>query len=236
MQAIDSLLGGLRLVQAFPGSVRELARANANRAEHSFFPRLASRAKYRQGRLQAALQALGSPRPATLGMQRLREARLAQGFMNTRELAAKLGMERADLRKWIDAGVLGERAARGRHRACDWFSSGDASRLESFLKGRASATAWARRMSLTVVDVRNLLSAGLLAEPSEAMATVAFSGLQLDAEMAAKLESELDALATRVAEPSGWIPVKRALRSWGGGTNLGRPSFLLRFLAACRAG
>ncbi|QDH74246.1 RodZ family helix-turn-helix domain-containing protein [Brevundimonas sp. M20] len=216
MQAVESLLGGLRLIQGFPTSVRELARAKANRAEHSFFRRLACHANYRQGRLKAALQALGSPRPATLGMQRLREARLAQGFMTIRELAAKLRIERADLRRLIDVGVLGERAARGRHRACDWFSSEDAGQVESFLKGRVSATAWARRMSLTVVDVRNLLSAGLLSEPSE-MARVAFSGLQLDAEIAVKLESELAALATPVADLSGWIPVKQALRRWGGG-------------------
>lgn len=216
LQAVESLIGGLRLIQAFPTSVRELARVKANRAEHSFFRRLACHANYRQGRLQAALQALGSPRQATLGMQRLREARLAQGFLTIRELAAKLRIERADLRRLIDAGVLGERAARGRHRACDWFSSEDVGQLESFLKRRVSATAWARRTSLTVVDVRNLLSAGLLFEPSE-MARVAFSGLQLDAEIAVKLESDLAALATPVADPSGWIPVKQALRSWGGG-------------------
>lgn len=211
------LVSGARLLAGFPGSVRSLANVDRNEPENPFFRRLAARASGRAGPLKEAIRLLVRSRPDLPGIIRLQMARVNQGLMTATDLAAELKIQRAELRRLINGGVLGKREPRGRLRAYDWFSREDLKQLQNFLGGRVSAYGWAQAIGLTEVDARQLLAFGLVTEASDELVRTTFASLQLDARSAAVFEQSVRSCAERGKATPDWMPIKDAFRGFGGG-------------------
>lgn len=213
----DLLISGLRTIRGAPDSIENLAKLRENEAEDPFLTRMRSFAGLRSGALRDAIWLLLSPKPDDPGVRRLKRARTSRGLKTATEAAAQLQVERSQLRKLVDAGLLGERSPRGAERTYDWFSEGDVAQMQTLLRSRVSAGAWGRRMGLSDVEVRQLLADRLIGEHPDARLQVVFGGLQLDARRAAEFEKSIRRRCSDSRATEAWVPVRRAFRGIGGG-------------------
>lgn len=211
------LISGLRALLGAPHTIEKLAKLDRNEPEDPFFNRMRTAASGREGPLKDAIRLLLRPQLDGPGVRRLKRAREAQQMMTATDVAAHLQIERSQLRKLVDGGLLGPRSSRGQERTYDWFSRQDAQHLQRVVRGRVSAWTWGRRMGLGGADVRQLLAERLIEECADERLHTVFGGLQLDARYTAEIESAIKLCCKQAAVTDAWVPVSRAFRGVGGG-------------------
>ncbi|RZJ19396.1 MAG: hypothetical protein EON91_01545 [Brevundimonas sp.] len=212
----EGLIDGLETLYGFPESLRRVADANENKIEPAFFHRLEVAAQARDGPLREMLDTMAAMRGRRRGVSRLKQKRVAGGKMTATQLAAALHIERSQLRTIIDAGVLGDREARGQQRRYDWFSEEDFHRAAAFVGGRAYASSWAKQTRVSPVVVRQLLGVGLLKLDRSIEVEQVFDKPQLTK---ASIDGFSSALLDRIqfSHPHrDWVPLHDAFTVIGG--------------------
>lgn len=211
------LAAGMKLVTRFPASIQELAGTNDNLPKPRFFARIRKAAEASDRDLRRTMLAISAMEPEAHGPVRLRKLRQANNLLTMTELARALRVENSRIRSMADAGVFGRRDARGNARKYDWFSDADYARGREFLDRRIFASAWAKQVDLSMMDVRQLVSAGRLDRCSgRAVDRVFAGGLQLTTESCRSFEGALLSRIRFSNDGSCWIPLERAFASIGG--------------------
>ncbi|WAC59786.1 hypothetical protein [Brevundimonas sp. SL130] len=208
---------GLQIVKDAPDSIDALRNVDQNLPAHPFFGRIRKAAKSHCFDVNRALRRLMGPEPLFYGILHLKSLREKQKQMTATQVAARLKIERSQLRTLIDGGVLGERKGRGVERVHDWFSEDDVARLDTVLRSRVSAWNWGRRVGLSNVDVRQLLAARIIEPYVAASAPDLFPGLQLSAASLAGLERMVQLACVGAGSGDKWLPVVQVFRRLGGG-------------------
>lgn len=206
------LLKGLACVCDYPGVLRSHVRAGdySNARRSPFFTRVwQTTQSWQDAQLQDVLAELEkSLEPIVHGVARLRYIREANDQLTLTQAAAELQIEKASLRRLVDAGALPPSPERGVRRRIRWFSSDDLEALRRLLRRRISITDASRRFGLPHSGFEQLVSAGFLDLCPVPGVQEAFDGLQLDH---ASLKRLVACLTDRLAYPSVTDPARHTL-------------------------
>ncbi|KQZ06167.1 hypothetical protein ASD21_00550 [Caulobacter sp. Root1455] len=100
--------------------------------------------------------------PCPHGPSRLRQKREVGGQLTLRQAAQQLRLENRDLRKLIDAGLIGAPKGRGVVRKCQWLDPGEVNSCVRRLEDRMSLQEFSRAFRIPVRGVAQLVSLGVL--------------------------------------------------------------------------
>lgn len=213
----EGVAAGLKLLQGYPISFRDIADSAVNTVENPFFRKFAAGALTREGELKGVINVINHMAPEKRGVERLRIVRVAQRQFTATELAAALGIEKSRVRDMADAGVFGPRAPRGVQRKYDWFSKVDIEKGRAFIDSRIFASQWAKRMGLSPMDVCQLVGDGLLGAVSDAAAQRVFaSKLQIEKRSQLRFEEEILSHVRFSGCVDQRVPVVQAFKMIGG--------------------
>jgi len=217
MRSYPSLAAGMEFVLGYPVSAHALTETTSNTPKPAFFRRMEGAAEARGGDLRKVMAMISAMDPKAHGVTRLRNLRLSHNLLSTTELARALRVENARVKAMSDAGVFGERNPRGVLRKHDWFTDRDLALGRECLDSRTFASTWAKEVGLSVADVLQLLSAGLIKQIPQVVVGIFGDSLQIEAESLRALEGALLSKINFESESYDFVPIQWAFASIGGG-------------------
>ncbi len=212
-----SLAAGMEFVLGYPASAHALTEASSNTLKPAFFRRMEVAAEARGGDLRKVMAMISAMDPKAHGVTRLRNLRQSNNLLSTTELARALRVENARVKAMSDAGVFGQRNPRGVLRKHDWFTDRDLALGRECLDSRIFASTWAKEVDLSVADVRQLLSSGLINQCPEVVVGIFKNSLQIEAESLRALEEALLFKIHFSSEGDDFVPIEWAFACIGGG-------------------
>jgi hypothetical protein len=218
------LAAGTRMVLDYPASFRDVF---GDSGEHDvvldgrsrFFSYLLMMARsdhYEKDVDEFLTRFLAEHGQASRARYLLKHQRQTRGEMTIGMAAASLGIEKADVRKLINDGVLKPSYEHGHARKSAWLSPDRVDQVGIALRGRISSAEFAKTNGIPLEGIEQLISLGLICIERNRVLRSLYDGMQLNRHSSSKFLESLRDVVSRPQHPSPSVALSDAFVAIGG--------------------